>query len=164
MPPNKSLDASGGGVFRNLLDAAKSALIRAAASRRSIVLTDVTRIAPYFFPIPPCCWRESETYQPSKDCDHHTAVRRGMLSARQGSANIVFFAVERVVSRALRRRLQSHLRFGSLPHVASHTPLRQGICTRLGWAACKSERLVSGSHSPGLFTDANLRLHSSFGA
>jgi hypothetical protein len=30
--PNKSLDASGGGVFLNLLGAAKGALIRAAAS------------------------------------------------------------------------------------------------------------------------------------
>jgi len=30
--PNKSLDASGGGVFRNLLGAAQGALIRAAAS------------------------------------------------------------------------------------------------------------------------------------
>jgi hypothetical protein len=31
-PSNKSLDASGGGVFRNLLGAAQGALIRAAAS------------------------------------------------------------------------------------------------------------------------------------
>jgi len=30
--PNKSLDASGGSVFRNLLGAAEGALIRAAAS------------------------------------------------------------------------------------------------------------------------------------
>ncbi len=31
-PPNKSLDASGGSVFCNLLGAAEGALIRAAAS------------------------------------------------------------------------------------------------------------------------------------
>jgi hypothetical protein len=34
-PPNKSLDASGGSVFRNLLGAAKGALIRAAASTQT---------------------------------------------------------------------------------------------------------------------------------
>src|SRR6266403_2276770 len=32
LPPNNSLDASGGSVFRNLLGAAEGALIRAAAS------------------------------------------------------------------------------------------------------------------------------------
>src|SRR5207237_10858015 len=110
------------------------------------------------------CWRPSERYQTWKDCNRYTALRRVVLCACQWSANAITFAVERVVSRALRRRLQSDLRFGSLPHLASHTPLQQGICTRLGWAACKSERLVSGSHSPGLFTDANFRLHSPLGA
>src|SRR5205807_6227215 len=110
------------------------------------------------------CWRPSERYQTWKDCNRYTALRRVVLFACQWSANAITFAVERVVSRALRRRLQSDLRFGSLPHLASHTPLQQGICTRLGWAACKSERLVSGSHSPGLFTDANFRLHSPLGA
>ena len=35
-PPNKSLDASGGSVFRNLLGAAKGALIRAAASTQPL--------------------------------------------------------------------------------------------------------------------------------
>jgi len=34
--PNKSLDASGGSVFRNLLGAAKGALIRAAASTQTL--------------------------------------------------------------------------------------------------------------------------------
>jgi hypothetical protein len=34
--PNKSLDASGGSVFLNLLDAAKGALIRAAASTQPL--------------------------------------------------------------------------------------------------------------------------------
>jgi len=34
--PNKSLDASGGGVFRNLLAAAEGALIRAAASTQPL--------------------------------------------------------------------------------------------------------------------------------
>jgi hypothetical protein len=34
--PNKSLDASGGGVFLNLLGAAKGALIRAAASTQPL--------------------------------------------------------------------------------------------------------------------------------
>ena len=34
-PPNKSLDASGGGVFRNWLGAAQGALIRAAASTQT---------------------------------------------------------------------------------------------------------------------------------
>jgi hypothetical protein len=33
--PNKSLDASGGSVFRNLLRAAEGALIRAAASTQT---------------------------------------------------------------------------------------------------------------------------------
>jgi hypothetical protein len=33
---NKSLDASGGGVFRNLLGAAEGALIRAAASTQPL--------------------------------------------------------------------------------------------------------------------------------
>jgi hypothetical protein len=33
--PNKSLDASGGSVFRNLLGAAEGALIRAAASTQT---------------------------------------------------------------------------------------------------------------------------------
>jgi hypothetical protein len=36
MPPNKSLDASGGSASRNLLDAAKGALIRAAASTQPL--------------------------------------------------------------------------------------------------------------------------------
>jgi hypothetical protein len=35
-PPNKSLDASGGSVFRNLLGAAKGALNRAAASTQPL--------------------------------------------------------------------------------------------------------------------------------
>jgi len=35
-PPNKSLDASGGSVFRNLLDAAEGALICAAASTQPL--------------------------------------------------------------------------------------------------------------------------------
>ena len=35
-PSNKSLDASGGGVFLNLRGAAKSALIRAAASTQTL--------------------------------------------------------------------------------------------------------------------------------
>ncbi len=34
--PNKSLDASGGSVFRNLLGAAEGALIRAAASTQPL--------------------------------------------------------------------------------------------------------------------------------
>ncbi len=34
-PPNKSLDASGGSVFLNLLGAAKDALMRAAASTQT---------------------------------------------------------------------------------------------------------------------------------
>jgi hypothetical protein len=34
--PNKSLDASGGSVFRNLLGAAEGALIRAAASTQTL--------------------------------------------------------------------------------------------------------------------------------
>ena len=34
--PNKSLDASGGSVFRNLLGAAEGALIRAAASNQPL--------------------------------------------------------------------------------------------------------------------------------
>jgi hypothetical protein len=36
MPPNKSLDASGGSVFRNLLRAAEGVLIRAAASTQPL--------------------------------------------------------------------------------------------------------------------------------
>src|SRR5437016_2461297 len=36
LPPNKSLDASGGSVFLNLLDAAEGALIRAAASTQPL--------------------------------------------------------------------------------------------------------------------------------
>ena len=35
-PPNKSLDASGGGASRNLLGAAEGALIRAAASTQPL--------------------------------------------------------------------------------------------------------------------------------
>jgi hypothetical protein len=37
-PSNKSLDASGGSVFLNLLGAAKGALIRAAASTQPLCL------------------------------------------------------------------------------------------------------------------------------
>jgi len=35
-PPNKSLDASGGSLFRNELDAAQGPLIRAAASTQPL--------------------------------------------------------------------------------------------------------------------------------
>jgi hypothetical protein len=35
-PPNNSLDASGGSVFRNLIGPAKEALIRAAASTQTL--------------------------------------------------------------------------------------------------------------------------------
>jgi hypothetical protein len=35
-PPNKSLDASGGGASRNLRGAAEGALIRAAASTQTL--------------------------------------------------------------------------------------------------------------------------------
>ena len=39
--PNKSLDASGGGVFRNLLGAAHGALISAAASTQPLGVTNM---------------------------------------------------------------------------------------------------------------------------
>ena len=42
-PYNKSLDASGGSVFRNSLDAAKGALIRAAASTQTLIWLTVVK-------------------------------------------------------------------------------------------------------------------------
>jgi hypothetical protein len=47
VPHNKSLDASGGGASLNLLDAAKGALNRAAASTLSFGGCNLFSIAPY---------------------------------------------------------------------------------------------------------------------